>query len=285
MKGRLMRRVIYALILLSLAAPAAAADLDLDFLRGSETVGPGTFTRWSGFYVGGQVGYGWATTDFSESSASEIAYALRETDLQATFAPSNWQILGSTTTSAPRFGGFVGYNTQWQDLILGVEANLDHGSFNLVAPNNPISRSTATDGSGNAYTVKLTGSGQVDTMDFLTFKARAGYVVGNFMPYGFAGFATGLVNASVTGTVSGVEYTSGTINTCTASAPCIPFLFSDSYTHNNEVIYGYTLGGGVDIAVTPNVFARVELEFQQFSMQPNLFLTATTARVGAGYRF
>jgi outer membrane immunogenic protein len=280
-----MRRVTYALILLTLASPAAAADLDFDFLRGSETVGPGTYTRWSGFYVGGQIGYGWASTDFAGSTAPEIAYVLRETDLENNITPSQWPILGTATAVAPRFGGFVGYNTQFEDVIFGVEANLDHGAFKLAAPNNPISRTTAADSTGNAYSVTLTGSGDVDTMDFLTFKARAGYVVGNFLPYGFAGFALGLANVSVTGAISGVEYTSGTIGTCTASAPCIPFAFSNSYAHNNDVLYGYTVGGGVDIALTPNVFGRVELELDQFIMPQNLMLTATTARIGAGYKF
>jgi outer membrane immunogenic protein len=285
MKGRLMRRVTYALILLSLASPAAAADLDFDFLRGSETVGPGTYARWSGFYVGGQVGYGWASTDFSGSTAPEIAYVLRETDLETNVTPSQWPVLGTATAAAPRFGGFVGYNTQFEDVIFGVEANLDHGAFKLVAPNNPISRTTASDSTGNAYSVTLTGSGEVDTMDFLTFKARAGYAVGNFLPYGFAGFALGLANISVTGAISGVEYTSGTIGTCTATAPCIPFSYSNSFTHNNDVLYGYTVGGGVDIALTPNVFGRVEIELDQFVLPQNLLLTATTARVGAGYKF
>ena len=280
-----MRRVVYALILFGLASPAAAADLDFDFLRGSETVGPGTYSRWSGFYFGGQVGYGWATTDFSASSAPEIAYVLRQTTLEASFAPSQWQILGTSTGAAPRFGGFIGYNMQFEDMVFGVEANLDHGAFKLVAPNNPISRTTGADSNGNAYNVTLSGSGEVDTMDFLTFKARGGYVIGNFMPYGFAGFAIGFANVSVTGTASGVEYTSGSVNTCSAAAPCIPFLFTDSYKHNDDVLYGYTVGGGVDIAVTPNVFARVELELEQFNFRPSLFLTATTARVGAGYKF
>jgi outer membrane immunogenic protein len=284
-KGRLMRRVVYALILFGLASPAAAGDLGFDFLRGSDTVGPGTYSRWSGFYVGGQVGYGWASTDFSGSTASIIAYVLRETDLQANVTPSQWPILGTATAAAPRFGGFIGYNTQFEDVVFGVEANVEHGAFKLVSPNNPISRSTAADSTGNAYALNITGSGEVDTMDFMTFKARAGYVAGNFMPYGFAGFALGLANMSINAAISGTEYTSGTIGTCTAAAPCIPFAYTGSYVHNNDVLYGYTVGGGVDVALTPNVFARAELELDQFILPRNLTLTATTARVGAGYRF
>ncbi len=281
-----MRRVFYALILLGLASPAMAADpAEFDFLRGSDTVGPGTYSRWSGFYFGGELGYGWATTDFSGSTGPIIAYVLRETDLQTNVTPSQWPILGKATTGAPLFGGFIGYNVQFEDAIFGVEANLQRAAFKLVSPNNPIARSTAADSAGNAYTVFMTGSGEVDTLDFLTLKARAGYVVGNFMPYGFAGFAMGLANSSISATISGTQYTSGTVGSCTATAACIPFSFSGSDVRNNEVLFGYAVGGGVDIALTPNVFARAELELDQFFPPDGLILTATAARVGAGYRF
>jgi opacity protein-like surface antigen len=285
MKGRLMRRIVYALILFGLASPAAAADPGYDFLRGSDTVGPGTYSRWSGFYVGGQVGYGWASTDFSGSTSSIIAYVLRETDLQNSIAPSQWPILGTSTIGAPQFGGFIGYNTQFEEVVFGVEANLESAAFKLVSPNNPISRSTTADATGNAYTVNMTGAGNVDTMGFMTFKARAGYVAGNFMPYGFAGVAFGLANTSISATISGTEYTSGTIGTCTAAAPCIPYFYSGSTVHNDDVLYGYTVGGGVDVALTPNVFARVELVLDQFILPHSTTLTAAMARVGAGYRF
>jgi len=51
-----MRRVFCALLVLGLASPALADD-DYPFLREGKTVGPATFTRWSGFYLGGQLGY------------------------------------------------------------------------------------------------------------------------------------------------------------------------------------------------------------------------------------
>ena len=68
-----MRRVICALAVLAFATPAIAADLDLDILRGSQPVGPATFTRWSGFYLGGQIGYGDANADFSSATQPLVA--------------------------------------------------------------------------------------------------------------------------------------------------------------------------------------------------------------------
>ena len=56
-----MRWVICALTALTLASPAFAADLGIlpgpptGRAGGSLPVGPATFTRWSGFYFGGQL--------------------------------------------------------------------------------------------------------------------------------------------------------------------------------------------------------------------------------------
>ena len=71
-----MRRLLVALGLVGgLLSPAIAADYDLPILRGSSqppapvvTVGPATFTRWSGLYFGGVVSYSSATTDFSTAT-------------------------------------------------------------------------------------------------------------------------------------------------------------------------------------------------------------------------
>ncbi len=282
-----MRWVFCAAVLLGLASPAIAADLDADVLRGPEimapaplTVGPATFTRWSGFYAGGQIGYSNGNADFGNSTQSGVAYALRQTDLEAEFAPSQWQILGTANNSALTFGGFVGYNTQWQDLILGVEANFSRAGLNLNAPSTPIGPLiTAPDSQGNTHTVQITGSGSVVNMDFATLRARAGYVVGNFMPYAFVGPAFGLANVSVAASVSDLQCSTGTPVSCGA------FLFSSNFNRNSEVLYGFTVGGGVDVALTPNIFLRADLEFDQFNPPPGILMTIATGRVGAGFKF
>src|SRR4051812_46278183 len=120
MKGSLMRWVIGALVTAVLAQNAHAGD----FLRGSQAVGPAMFTRWSGFYAGGQIGYSSSSGDFSQSTQSLLAYSLRESALETNAIPSSWKVLGSVATAAAQnYGGFIGYNTQWQDLIIGAEIN------------------------------------------------------------------------------------------------------------------------------------------------------------------
>jgi opacity protein-like surface antigen len=277
MKGRPMcRRVcallVFGLAVLGLASPACAQDYP--FLRSSETVGPATFTRWSGFYFGGQVGYGNGNADFSNATQSVVASALRETTLEADFSVST-QLLGTANNSAPSFGGFVGYNSQWQDLIIGIEANLNRAAFSLNAPSTPIGPLTAADNLGVTHTVTISGSGSVTNLDFATLRARAGYVVGNFLPYGFAGVALGLANVSV----------AANINDCTVTAPISCASFSNSFSRNMDVLYGLAVGAGVDVLVTPNIFLRAEFEWDQFNPPPGILMTVATARVGAGFKF
>jgi hypothetical protein len=80
------------------------------------TVGPATFTRWSGLYFGGDVSYNNATTDFGQATAPGVEFALQGTVVQQQFTPSELQLLGKGADSAFGGGAFVGYNTQWQDL-------------------------------------------------------------------------------------------------------------------------------------------------------------------------
>jgi outer membrane immunogenic protein len=264
-----MRRVICALLVLGLASPALA-----------QSVGPATFTRWSGFYLGGQVGYGNGNADFTQSTQSIAAFALRETSLEADFSPSNWTLLGTANNSAASYGGFVGYNTQWQDLILGIEANLNRAAFTLNAPSTPIGPLiTAPDTLGYTHTVTMSGAGSVTNFDFATVRARAGYVVGNFLPYGFAGVALGLANVSVAANVHDVQ--------CTSVAPitCAAYNYNNAFSQNMEVLYGLAVGAGVDILITPNIFLRAEFEWDEFDPPPGILMTIATARVGAGFKF
>ena len=204
MKGRPMRWVICTLFVLAFT-PRALAD-DFDVLRGSQPVGPATFTRWSGFYFGGQIGYGDAVTDFSHATQPLLAFSLRELALENEQHPSQWPVLGKVGDHTTGFGGFAGYNTQWQDLIVGVEANYTRTSLNATATSSPISRLVSA--GGVAYGVSVfNGTGTLNLTDYGEVRARAGYIVGNLLPYGFVGFVVGRAYA-VTALVFGNRRTS-----------------------------------------------------------------------------
>jgi len=293
-----MRWVFRVLVMLALVSPAAAADFDLppnfqlppaaagsfDVLRGTQTVGPALFTRWSGFYFGGQAGLSYAGADFSNATQALVAYSLRNTTLENDVAPSQWPVLGIATGSTIGFGGFAGFNTQWQDAIVGMEANFNHAGFSLNAPTAPIGRTTS-DSTGSAYTVNITGTGSMAAANFATLRLRGGWVVGNFLPYAFVGLAVGVADTSVTTNVSGTQYTSGSTSVCSRSQPCYPYSFSNGSSANNQVLYGYTVGGGVDFALTANIFLRAEFEWDQFNPPPGFFANIATGRIGGGLKF
>jgi outer membrane immunogenic protein len=269
-----------ALVLLGLAPRAYAADIgdDFDVLRGSQVVGPATFTRWSGFYLGGQIGYSNASADFGSSTQQPLANVLRSSSLEADSDPSALVVLGSTDHTAAAYGGFVGYNTQWQDLILGIEANYNYTPMTLTAPNSPIARGGFTDSSGNSYLIGASANGTITNLNYGSLRARAGWDLGNFLPYGFVGLALGVADISVAAAMSG---------TCQAgsSATCQSFGFIATAGHDSEVLYGFSIGGGFDYAVTQNVFLRGEFEYTQFAAVENILLAIYSARAGVGFKF
>jgi opacity protein-like surface antigen len=273
-----MRWVICAVVVLALP-PGALAD-DLDVLRGSQTVGPGNFMNWTGFYAGGQYGYSDASASFGNSTQAPIAYSLRELALESEFTPSAWPVLGSADRGTSGYGGFVGYNSQWQDLILGIEANYNHISSTLVAPDTPISRITPATSGGNTYLVNIDAAGTVTNLDYATLRGRAGWVFGNFLPYGFAGVAFGQANIAVSATVSGEQNPAAI---CTA--PCYPFAFTTTAGKNSELMYGFTVGGGLDVALTQNIFLRGEYEYVQFAPVSGILVSIASAHVGAALKF
>lgn len=278
-----MRWLICAVVGLAFAPSAFAADLDV--LRGTETVGPAMYERWSGFYAGGQFGYNNVSGDFSNSTQGPISYDLRELALENEFSPSDWPVLGSGNSGAVNYGGFIGYNTQWQDVILGIEGNYSRTPVTVVAPSSPISRITPADSNGNTYLVNIDASGVLTNLQYGTLRMRAGYVLGNWLPYGFVGFALGRAEISTAATVWGQENpASPPVIPCGAAPKCVDYSFSSSQS-GSEFLYGFTVGGGADVALTQNIFLRGEFEYIRFAPVSGVLVAIATARVGAGLKF
>jgi opacity protein-like surface antigen len=262
-------------------------------LRGSEpaapvvTVGPATFTRWSGLYFGGVVSYSSAASDFTNATRPLIAFSLRATTLEQQVAPSTIAVLGRGSDVAFGGGGFFGYNTQWQDLILGVEATYTHTNLNTTATASAVARIFPAVNSA----VALNASGRVDLTDYGETRFRAGYVVGNLLPYGFMGVAVGRASYSVS-TLANVAQATSTSNpdfscldTGVTTARCQFFSFSNSAGQDNALLWGFSVGAGLDWALTQNFFLRGEFEFVQFAPISSINLALFSGRIGAGYKF
>ena len=288
--------VASAVLLCAAASPARAADLDV--LRGPEpstvpplTIGPATFTRWSGVYAGGTFSYGGNTVDFSQATQPLLAFSLRSLALEVQDSPSSIPVLGRDSVNGIGYGGFVGYNIQFQDVVVGIEGTYTHTHLNTVAPDSPLAGTSTSPGrlfavGNDTDSVNLFGTGNFSLTDYGTLRVRTGVVLGNLMPYGFIGFAAGVANYNVT-TLAVVGQSSETPPfPCTDNgSTCQTFFFSNSAGQNPAVVYGYTAGAGLDWAVTPNVFLRGEFEFVQFAPIASINAFIYTARVGGGFKF
>jgi outer membrane immunogenic protein len=280
MKGRQMRWVSWVICALAVlaAAPRALAQ-DFDILRGSESVGPATFTNWTGLYLGGHLGYTDTNADFSNSTQAPIAYVLRDTAIEVVSHPSDLPALGVADSSGLSYGAFVGFNSNWQNLMLGVEANFNHTTTSLNAPSVPIARSAIPDGDGDFFTVGIAATGTMADLNYFEIRGRAGLILGGgFLPYFFIGPAVGVANINVNASVVG---------TCDpgSKSDCGGFAFEASAGRNSAIIYGGAVGGGIDYAVTQNVFLRGEFEYLRFAEFDDITVSVSSIRIGAGYKF
>jgi outer membrane immunogenic protein len=292
-RARLMRWVICAVVVLALTPSAFAQDLNI--LRGTDSVGPATFTKWSGFYFGGQAGYSGGNADFSGATQAPIAYALRNTQLEDEFAPSSWPILGQATTSKVTYGGYAGYNTQWEDLVIGGELDYSTADMSFNAPSAPIGRQVSTvDPSTTivtSYDVSAGASSTLHLIDYGSMRARAGWIFdGNFLPYGFAGLALGRGSLITTSSVawqqnSALPPAEPTLPCTVGVGSCADFAVSSTGGGSTTLLYGYTVGGGLDVALSSNIFLRSEFEYVHFFPLDGVLVSITSGRVGLGLKF
>jgi outer membrane immunogenic protein len=266
-----MRCVIACLAALGFAPQAPAADLG--YLRGSEVYGPGeaTYYNWSGFYFGGQVGYASVQANFADATSSQIAHMLRNTTLEDEAQVSQWTVLGSADVRDVTYGGFIGYNSQWENVILGLEVNYNRISAS-VSDSDSLRRIVSA--GSDVYDVTVTSEANLRITDYGTLRGRAGWVLGRFLPYATLGVAMGRVEATRSASVIAFDAPTG--------AAYVPL-----YSTETKAVYamGYALGAGIDVAILPNVFLRGEVEWLQFTNLPDEKAHITTGRVAAGMKF
>lgn len=280
-----MRRIVVAMMMAATAASAQAADLpdltDLPVLRGGFRDGLSSGIRsWRGFYVGGQVGYGAADMSFSGTNTDLIERALGPNNILIDVASSVAGAHGKVSARQTTFGGFAGYNGQWDDAVLGVEANYMHGTFNGTSSVAPVPLTYVTPFSDGLYhTIGLNSSRSISITDMGTIRARAGWAVGSFLPYVFGGVALG--RADIT---SAVVITDGRGATLADAAAAIPRRYAASDSVGGKLLYGYAAGLGTEVSLFGGLFARAEWEYLRF-VNAGADININTVRGGLGYRF
>jgi len=279
-----MRSVICALALLALPTSALAGDFDI--LRGTVPT-----VHWGGVYGGVQGGYSSSDMDFKGGVGPLVADILRSSSLAGDL--SNLNVLGSMSTNRVNYGGFVGYNWEFEDVVLGVEANYNRLSLS-GASSSSISRifidnTAAPPNTSYQYDMTVTGSSSIHLTDVTTFRARAGWEAGRFLPYVFGGLALGRADVAQTATVSGTRTDTVTNpidgTTMTGAPGAVNLPGPQSNAQQGMFAYGFTAGLGMDVALLPNVFARGEWEYVGFSPIDGTKVSINSIRGGAGLKF
>jgi outer membrane immunogenic protein len=295
-----MRRVMIGLGMLGLAQSALAADLD-PYLRGSSMP---TY-HWGGLYAGAQVGYSSATYDFSNGVSSLLSFILGAYPTLASDV-SGWNVFGQSSTNGATYGGFAGYNVEWEDVILGVEFNYNRSSLFKSASNtasgpdpNPFVLSA------NEYylfnNVTVNGSTSIKITDLATLRGRAGWEIGQFLPYAFGAVAIG--RANVTQSASASASYSDWLNECVTTLGVVTCTFTplngpgtalplrqlafapQATTQTGEFVYGGAAGLGVDMALMSNAFLRLEWEYLLFAPINGIHANVNSLRTALGVLF
>jgi outer membrane immunogenic protein len=257
-----MKFIVAVLAGLFGANSALAADLPAPiYTKAPVYVDPGY--NWTGFYLGGNLGYSWGrssdTSTFTNGAGTLLSTSIGRSNLDG--------VVG---------GGQAGYNWQMQSWVWGLEGDIqgtgERGSRDIscatgvCAPSTittttrtvpgffaaaPPTITTTTITPGLAIPATLTQ--KIDW--FGTVRARGGVLVTpRVLFYATGGLAYGQVNSSET--ISGS-----------------PFSSSDTRV-------GYTVGGGIEGAIGGNWTAKLEYLFVDLGRTSGSFATAIPASGG-----
>ncbi len=258
------------------AGAAGAADLPAAYRPPVKAVVAPPAPTWTGFYIGGNVGYGWDNHSSGVSAASTdpalapaLAAILAAGSYPASLSPSAKGVIG---------GGQVGYNWQLASQgLIGLEADLQGSGIKGSAPQ-----------SLSPALFDMTSTGVTKSIDwFGTVRGRLGLLVTpQWLLYGTGGFAYGQAKSGFTTTdLTGGCVAGGTL--CAAGS-------------SSGVRTGWTAGAGAEAMLTPNWSVKVEylyvdlgssaLSIPSSTIPAIVFSTSTPfreqiARVGVNYHF
>jgi outer membrane immunogenic protein len=212
------RSLIAGTLLSGLAGPLNAADMPLKARPAPPT--PSIY-NWSGFYVGGNVGYGWAKdTGGPWNSVFDPSGAFLE------YLALGGNVLPGVTPRGTFGGVQVGYSWQFaSSWVIGLVADLQtsnlHGYGAGYSPPNL-----------NAQTVQ-TNDAKIGWIG--TARGKVGMAVNNWLFYGTGGLAYGRVRSTVAFTCY--------------SAPCDVTVWEGSSSGTKP---GWAAGAGVEVGLSPN---------------------------------
>ena len=228
-----MGRVAFAAALAACVAVCGSASAaDLSFKDTPEFSAPPL--RWTGFYIGGHAGGGFGDTDVDD-----------------TFDYNGDPFASNSVDISGLIGGLqVGYNIQRGNLVFGIEADLGYldisGSTSADLPNPDPSN----------HTRDISAKYEMDGGLYGDLTGRIGYATDRTMLYVKGGVA--FLNAEFTSNYVGQNWSTVDPGGCR----CQPNPSTFGAFGQDETLWGWTIGVGVEHALSENW--SLKLEYQHF---------------------
>lgn len=256
-----------AVAVFGFASVASAADMPVKAPAYKAPIAAPVY-NWTGFYIGGNVGYSWGNAD-SDISTDPVT---------AIFGLFSIPIPGFVASDLMRpkgiiGGGQIGYNWQFSpNWVAGLEvdwqASGEKASHSFTSP-----FSFAVPGISPSVTGAAVTDYEAKILWFGTVRGRIGYAWDRVMLYATGGLAYGEIKVEGTNTVSGVV----------GGLPSLPFLAVIAMGHS-KVNVGWTVGAGIEGALVDHWTWKAEYLYMDLGSvddpdNPIGFINATGGRV------
>jgi len=251
------------------AGAASAADLPMRSMAPpppAPTFSAVPVFTWTGFYVGAQLGYAWNNND-NDVALPNGVFVRRNPNLPPTRANLVPFTGGMDRGDSDGFllGAHAGYNMQFGGFVLGVEGDIEGVFGGDDDDNDPFGGVALFDAAGNPIVYSFGPNG----LDWqASLRARAGVAFDRMLVYATGGFAFGGVSGG--------------------------FGNGGLFDNNDDTINGWTLGAGVEFAITNNLTTRLEYRYTNFDRDDDFFNNVSvggqdfdfhTIRAGLSFKF
>ncbi|CAM5475854.1 Opacity protein antigens OS=Afipia felis OX=1035 GN=NCTC12722_01138 PE=3 SV=1 [Afipia felis] len=208
---------------------------------------------WTGFYAGVNAGYAWNDSG-----------NFQNVDVNSTVIPGfsragdGFDFLGNSKSGSFTGGGQIGYNYQMGNVVLGLEADINYAG---------VKKSYAAGGDRfGAYHDVLSADGKVEW--FGTVRPRLGFLTSDrLMIFVTGGLAYGEVKTSAG--INDYDYGTGA-------------RLAGINGSKSETRTGYTVGGGVEYALTSSVSLKGEYSYVDLGSTTHRFYDNDVSYPGAG---
>jgi len=221
-----MRMFVLALLSPVALGPITAQAADLASIRMPAKAPAITHQvgNWTGFYAGGNVGYGWGNYGASNVIGTFV-------NANGGSAPYGFNTVSGNGNGITA-GIQTGYNWQIEQTVLGIEADWQYLNSKATIGDSAIAVLPAIGGNFN-------GSASVSTDWYATFRGRVGYAFGPALLYATGGIALAdaKLSASATGSIP------------TSLFPLAYGPLGSMNASDRAVLVGYVVGGGLEYAL------------------------------------